>query len=82
MDLDRTPGVRHENKKDDPLVPTIWPFRVTAIEYVGEDRLQEWEDAMRNKVGLTNAQIEVKPGCVTTSYCGDWDDCDYFGPGC
>ena len=89
MDLDQTPGIRHEVTQDDPLVPVIWPHRVRWIEYVGPDKLEEWQRVMAEEVkaqpvGSTGMEPRApKPGCETTSgsYSG-WDDCDYWGRGC
>jgi hypothetical protein len=93
MDLDRSPGSEHRIDPNDPILPTIWPFKVDSITYVGEDKMQEWEEAMREKVGLSKLPAQpggdhlraqfYKPGCATTSGSGyGWDDCDYWGPGC
>ena len=93
MDIDRTPGTRNVIDRDDPIVPTIWPFKVNSIEWVNEERSEEWERAMREKVGLSSLPMSgegdnfrpqmFKPGCATTSGSGDgWDDCDYWGNGC
>lgn len=85
--LDNTPGHRYvlaEEKDLEPIVPTIWPFKADWIEFVGQDGLKEWEEAMRTKVGIPiDARQAVKPGCATISGSGDgWDDCDYWGNGC
>lgn len=89
MDIDQTPGVRHEINRDDPLVPTVWPHRVRWIEYVGPDRLEEWHRVMAEEVGAVpagqqaGAMAEPKPGCETISGSwSGWDDCDYWGRGC
>ena len=85
--IDNTPGRRYvfdEDKELDKLVPTIWPFKADWIEFVGEEGLPEWEEAMRTKVGIKEeARMAYKPGCATTSgSVGGWDDCDYWGNGC
>ena len=92
MAIDRTPGTRNVVDRGDPIVPTIWPFRVDSVEWVPEERAEEWEKAMREKVGLSSlpagegAQFRpqmYKPGCATICGCSaGWDDCDYWGNGC
>lgn len=83
--IDNTPGRRYvlaeENIGD--LVPMVWQFKTEWMEFVGPDGLDEWEEAMRTKVGIPfNARAAVK-GCATTSgSTGGWDDCDYWGNGC
>jgi hypothetical protein len=85
--LDNSPGHRYvlaEEREIGGLVPTIWPFKVEWMEFVGEDRLPEWEEIMRTKVGLPDGgRMAAKPGCATVSGSGDgWDDSDYWGNGC
>ncbi len=85
--IDNTPGTRYhfgENPELEELVPTIWPFKAEWIEFVGDDRLPEWEEMTRTKVGLPDlGRMSFKPGCPTTSGSGDgWDDSDYWGNGC
>jgi hypothetical protein len=86
MHIDMTPGVRHEVSSDDPIVPVIWPFRVRWIEWVGPDRLEEWQKMMQEEVRAQphrHAAMEAKPGCETISgSLSGWDDCDYWGRGC
>lgn len=84
MAIDNTPGKRYEVGEDRELVPTIWPFKAEWIEFVGPDRLQEWEESLRKKVGLPiEGRMPAKPGCATVSGSGDgWDDSDYWGNGC
>lgn len=81
MEIDRSAGARH-HVEDAEVVPTIWPFRVKWVEFVGEDRLEEWTTRLQEETGLEFAQ-RAKPGCATISGSGDgWDDCDYWGIGC
>jgi hypothetical protein len=88
VDLDdRTPGVRHEVTADDPLVPVIWPHRVRWIEFVGPDKLEEWQRVMAEEVKAqpvgAGGEGMAKPGCETTSGSwSGWDDSDYWGRGC
>ena len=89
MDIDTSPGAVHEVDPEDPLLPIIWPFRVRKIEFVGPDRLEEWQRLMREEVraqpagGSTGGGEMARPGCETISGSGDgWDDCDYWGRGC
>lgn len=83
MDSEFKPGVRRE-LPDASVVPVIWPFRTTWMEHVAPDELEEWEEAMREHVGIPmNARPAAKPGCATRSGSpGGWDDCDYWGNGC
>lgn len=85
--IDNSPGRRYYYEKDSELkelVPTIWPFKAEWVEFVGEERLPQWEEMMREKVGIElDARMPAKPGCATESGSGDgWDDCDYWGNGC
>lgn len=85
--IDNTAGRRYvlaEEKEVGGLVPTVWQFKTEWMEFVGQDGLPEWEEAMRTKVGLPmNTAMAYKPGCATTSGSGSgWDDCDYWGNGC
>jgi hypothetical protein len=85
--IDNTAGRRYvlaEEKAVSDLVPTVWQFKTDWMEFVGEDGLAEWEEAMRTKVGIpVDARMSYKPGCATKSGSGDgMDDCDYWGNGC
>lgn len=85
--IDNTPGRRYtmaEEREINGLVPTIWPFKAEWMEFAGPDRLPEWEEMMRTKVGLGEmGRMAAKPGCATISGSGSgWDDCDYWGNGC
>ncbi|WP_147303255.1 hypothetical protein [Microbacterium bovistercoris] len=85
--IDNTPGRRYvlaEEPEVGDLVPTVWNFKAEWMEFVGQDGLAEWEEAMRTKVGIEiDARMAAKPGCATVSGSpGGWDDCDYWGNGC
>jgi hypothetical protein len=84
VDLDRTPGTRHEVDPANPIVPTIWPFKVEWIEFIAEDKVKEWEELMRKNVRAALPENKaVSPGCETICGCsGGWDDCDCWGNGC
>jgi hypothetical protein len=85
MELDRSPGTRHDISANPELAPVIWPFRVKWIEFVGPERLEEWHRVMREQVGVQiHPDAEGGPGCATISGCsgGGWDDSDWWGPGC
>ena len=60
--------------------PTIFMFRPTSVELVPPDKLIQWEQAMRERVGLDvrrgNPRGTESYTKSPTDYPGGWDDCD------
>ena len=61
---------------DGPLVFMLQP---THYEVVGNERLDEWETLLRDRVGIADG-VEYQPrGQPSISWCPGLDDCDEIG---
>jgi len=81
MDIDRTPGVRHDLTENPGFAPVVWPFRVKWMEFVEPAGVKEWQQKTAEETGITVTEDIL--GCATTSGCtGGWDDSDWWGNGC
>jgi hypothetical protein len=58
-------------------VPTILMFQPTEFELVESDKLQEFEESLKNDVGLRNFNFDKALGGGTTCKCPRKDDCDF-----
>ena len=59
-------------------IPAVFMFQPTEFEDVPVDRLDEWENDLRESVGLDLEDAALKPGGATrsTSKSPKKDDCD------
>ena len=67
----RSPNIKHG------VPPAIFMFRPTTFTYVTPDRVKEWENLMRERVGLAPNMTDIQGG-TSISGCPDEDDCDRF----
>jgi hypothetical protein len=58
-------------------VPTILMFQPTEFELVESDKLQEFEENLRNDVGLNNFDLRAVGGGTTCRCPRQKDDCDF-----
>jgi len=59
-----------------PKQPVVFMFQPTEYEVVPPERLKEWEEAMRRRVGFPPELVNrmVGGGSETESFCPDFDD--------
>jgi hypothetical protein len=58
--------------------PIVFMFRPTVKQVVAPDKLKDWENAMRERVGVvpTDMQMRAATVCACNGADPDWDDCD------
>jgi hypothetical protein len=58
-------------------VPTILMFQPTEFELVESDKVQEFEESLKNDVGLNNFELKAANGGTTCRCPRRRDDCDF-----
>ena len=72
-------AISGDGGKSEPAekVPTILMFQPTEFELVESDKLQEFEESLRNDVGLNNLDLKAVGGGTTCRCPRQKDDCDF-----